>query len=387
MARRYRWAVLSAGTAAQAAFAALFLGLPVLAPALRDEHDLTLRGVGVVLTSIWIGATLALLPWGLLADRVGERLVLATGLAVCGAAAMGAAAAPTLSALVVLLTVAGAAGVGVNSASGRAVMQWFGAGERGLAFGVRQTAIPLGGVVAAVGLPAVEGAAGLRGAFVFLGVLCLLGALLGGVVLRTPARGAPEPPVERSVLRDRRLWVLSLAGGLYVLAQAVLLSFLVLFLHDERGLSTARAAATLAVVQALAVAARIAAGRWSDVLGARIRPLRWIGVATVATLALAAALARGPLELLLPALVAAGALSMAWNGLAFTAAAELAGASRSAAAIGFQQTALSVFVMIAPVAFAALVEATSWRAGFALLALSPLAGWLLLAPLAESRSR
>lgn len=387
MARRYRWAVLSAGTAAQAAFAALFLGLPVLAPALRDEYGLTLRGVGVVLASIWIGATLALLPWGLLADRVGERLVLATGLAVCGAAAMGAAAAPTLSALVVLLTVAGAAGVGVNSASGRAVMQWFGAGERGLAFGVRQTAIPLGGVVAAVGLPAVEGAAGLRGAFVFLGVLCLLGALLGGVVLRTPARGAPEPPVERSVLRDRRLWVLSLAGGLYVLAQAVLLSFLVLFLHDERGLSTARAAATLAVVQALAVAARIAAGRWSDVLGARIRPLRWIGVATVATLALAAALARGPLELLLPALVAAGALSMAWNGLAFTAAAELAGASRSAAAIGFQQTALSVFVMIAPVAFAALVEATSWRAGFALLALSPLAGWLLLAPLAESRSR
>ena len=387
MARRYRWAVLSAGTAAQAAFAALFLGLPVLAPALRDEHDLTLRGVGVVLTSIWIGATLALLPWGLLADRVGERLVLATGLAVCGAAAMGAAAAPTLSALLVLLTVAGAAGVGVNSASGRAVMQWFGAGERGLAFGVRQTAIPLGGVVAAVGLPAVERAAGLRGAFVFLGVLCLLGALLGGVVLRTPARGAPEPPVERSVLRDRRLWVLSLAGGLYVLAQAVLLSFLVLFLHDERGLSTARAAATLAVVQALAVAARIAAGRWSDVLGARIRPLRWIGVATVATLALAAALARGPLELLLPALVAASALSMAWNGLAFTAAAELAGASRSAAAIGFQQTALSVFVMIAPVAFAALVEATSWRTGFALLALSPLAGWLLLAPLAESRSR
>jgi sugar phosphate permease len=387
VAARYRWAVLAAGTAAQAAFASLFLGVPVLAPALRDEYALGLGEVGVVLTSIWIGATLALLPWGLLADRVGERLVLAGGLAACGVATAGAALAPSVAPLVVILAVAGAAGVAVNSASGRAVMQWFGREERGLAFGVRQTAIPLGGVVAALGLPAVEGAAGLDAAFVFLGGLSLGGALLGAAVLREPRRAAPEPTVTGSVLRDSRLWLLSLAGGLYVFAQAVLLSFLVLFLHDERGLSTARAAGALAVVQALAIALRIGVGRWSDLLGARIVLLRWIGIATVGALAVSAALARAPVELLVPALVAAGALSMAWNGLAFTAAAELAGAARSAAAIGFQQTALSVFVMVAPVAFAALVEATSWRAAFALLALSPLAGWLVLRPLPEPRTR
>ena len=36
---RYRWAVLAAGTAAQASFSAVLIGLPVLAPALRDEFD------------------------------------------------------------------------------------------------------------------------------------------------------------------------------------------------------------------------------------------------------------------------------------------------------------------------------------------------------------
>jgi hypothetical protein len=82
-----------------------------------------------------------------------------------------------------------------------------------------------------------------------------------------------------------------------------------------------------------------------------------------------------------PALVAATALSMAWNGLSFTIAAELGG-RRSGAAIGFQQTVLSAVGVVAPVAFAATVSATSWQAAFGLAALFPLAGWWALRPLA-----
>ena len=78
-------------------------------------------------------------------------------------------------------------------------------------------------------------------------------------------------------------------------------------------------------------------------------------------------------------LVAAGALAAAWNGLSFAAAAELAGAARSGAAIGFQQTVLSVAGVAAPLLFAAVVSAGSWRVGFGLAALAPLAGWVVLA--------
>jgi hypothetical protein len=71
---------------------------------------------------------------------------------------------------------------------------------------------------------------------------------------------------------------------------------------------------------------------------------------------------------------------MAWNGLAFTIAAELGG-RRSGAAIGFQQTVLGAVGVAAPVAFAAAVSATSWRTAFAVIALFPLAGWWVLRPL------
>jgi MFS family permease len=115
----------------------------------------------------------------------------------------------------------------------------------------------------------------------------------------------------------------------------------------------------------------------------RVVPLRRIGVASFATVALVAVLAGAPTWLLVPALAVAGALSMAWNGLSFTAAAELAGRARSGAAIGFQQTVLSLIGIGAPVAFAGTVSATSWQAAFAFAALFPLAGVWLLRPLAE----
>ena len=67
----------------------MLVGLPVLAPVLRDEFDLSLFRVGVVLDGLWVGALLTLLPWGLLADRVGERIVIGMGLAGCGVALIG----------------------------------------------------------------------------------------------------------------------------------------------------------------------------------------------------------------------------------------------------------------------------------------------------------
>lgn len=382
---RYRWAVLAAGTAAQASLSAVFIGLPVLAPALRDEFDLSLSQVGLALASLWVGPILTLLGWGLLADRFGERLVLGTGLAVCGVLAAAAGWASDFPTLVLLLFLASATGASVNAASGRAVMQWFPVEERGFALGIRQTAIPVGGGIGALTLPFLEQAGGLEAAFGFLGVLCLAGAVVAALVIR-------EPPVRDAelegdavpwTLRDRRLWTLSIGSALYLFAQVPLMSFVVLFLHDVQGVSAAAAALVLAAIQVGAIATRIGSGRLSDRLGNRLRPLRWVGLASAGGLLTTALLAENGLAILIAVLIVAGAIAMAWNGLSLTAAAELAGRARSGAAIGFQQTTLSAIGVFVPVTFAALVEATSWRIAFALSALGPLVGWWMLGRVRE----
>jgi sugar phosphate permease len=371
--RRYRWTILALGTLAQASYAAAFLGVPVLAPQLRDEYGLSLAQTGVILAAFSIGALVTLLPWGLLADRVGERVVLAVGLAGAGGALALAAFASGYTALLLLLGIAGAAGASVNSASGRAVMSWFDPSQRGLALGIRQTALPLGGAAAAVALPPIAAVGGTEAGFLTLAAACLATALAGAIGLR-------ESPDEEGALgdvvdplRDTRMWRLAAGSCLIGAAQISVLAFTVLFLHGVRGLSTAAAAAVFAVMQIAGAALRIAAGRWSDRVGTRIAPLLKLALGLSVALAVSAALTSASLVLFVPAFLVAGALSQSWNGLSFTAAAELAGRNRAGAALGFQQTALAVSGL-APPLFALLVESTSWGIAFALAATLPLAG-------------
>jgi len=98
--KRYRWAVLAGGTVAQASFAAITLGLPVLAPALRNDFSLSLREIGLLLSAPWIGATITFLAWGLVVDRYGERPAITVGLA---GSSMCLVAAARVSGLVPLL--------------------------------------------------------------------------------------------------------------------------------------------------------------------------------------------------------------------------------------------------------------------------------------------
>jgi len=377
-APRYRWVVLAAGTLAQASFSASSVGLPALGPTLKEDYALTLAETGVVLAAIGIGMLFTLLPWGLVADRVEERWVIAAGLT--GAAALLAVASTTRSfaAVTGALVGAGALGASVNAASGRAIMAWFPASELGLALGIRQTAIPIGGVVGAACLPVLGAAGGARLAFAFLAGVCLTGAAVAAVFVRGGGHaGEPAGTDASQPLRDPFMWLLGIGTGLYLTAQVGITSFVVLFLHEHRHVSKEAAGAVLAAIDALAVAARIGAGGISDRLGSRLKPLRTIGVVLACSTAAVAAATDAPLALLVPLFLVAGALGMAWNGLAYAAAAEAAGAARTGAALGFQQTLLGVVVAGAPPAFAG-VAGHSWRLAFLLAAAGPALGVLVL---------
>lgn len=370
--------MLAAGTFAQSTYSAIWFGVAVLAPYLRDRDRLSLGQMGVLMSASLAGSVVSLIPLGLLADRFGERLVLVLGVGACGGALLGASQADGFWALLAALAGAGLLGASVQSASGRAVMAWFPGAQRGLALGIRQTAIPIGGFVTSLSLPPIVRAGGVGWGFATMGIACLASATVGGLVLREGPPPAPADDETPKPLRDRRIWQMSIGSALVVAPQMCIVGFTVLLLHDHRGMSESSAAAVLAVVQALGIGARVAAGRWSDVVGSRLGPVRQIALAIAALVVVSAALLDAPLPVLLPALVAAGVLAMSWNGLSFAAAAELAGHARSGAAIGLQQTLLNGSGALYPGLFGTLVAATSWPLGFVAVALLPLAGWRVL---------
>jgi len=380
---RYRWLILTAGTLSATSLSAVQIGISAITPELRTHYGLSLGQIGLLLGATNAGMTLTLLGWGIVSDRIGERRAIVIGLTGAALSLIAAATASGFAALVAALVATGAFGASVNSASGRAVMHWFGPEERGLALGIRQAAIPIGGFAGAVALPALVSAGGVRAAFVALAVNALVWAALAGLVLRE--RRLDEEIAEQFVspLRDLRMWLLCSASAFVLAGQLAIMGFVVLFLHDARGFSTAHAALVLAAVQIGGVVVRVAVGRRSDREGRRVPLFRKLGTTLALALGAAAALVHGPIAVLVPVLVVAGILGMSWNGLSFTAAAEAAGPRRSGAAIGFQQTVLGVAGIAIPIAFAAVVAGASWRIAFFASAGCALTGAVLLRPLAR----
>ena len=380
----YRWVVLAIGCLGTAVVGVLRQGLPALGPAFRDGFSLSLGEVGFVFGALAAGMTIGLVPWGALADRTGERPVLAGGLLLTAGALVLAALSESFAVLLSGLFLTGLFAASATGATGRAVMGWFGRGERGFVLGIRQTAIPLGGALAALTLPAVAIAASLREALLALAGFTLLAAIAGAVWLRDPPPSEPPPGFHPPPpTRDPRIWRLGIGSGMFVMAQAAVIGFVVLFLHDEHGLGLGEAAAVLAAIQVTSAVARIAVGRLSDRRGRRIAPLRGTGIAGGALVALAALLNDAPLAILVPLIVIGGAAMSSWNGLSFTIAAEISGRAKAGTAMSLQNTLVSVLGAVASPLFGALAGATSFATAYLIIAAAPVIGWWVLRPLEE----
>jgi sugar phosphate permease len=291
-----------------------------------------------------------------------------------------------MAALGACLVVAGAAGASVYAASGRLILGWFAARERGLAMGIRQSAQPLGVAVAAVALPSLA-TRGLAAAFAFLGGFCLVAAGTVVAVVRDPARAGQRTQAQRgSPYRTGVLWRIHAASALLVVPQFTVSTFALVFLVDTRGWRAPAAGALLAAAAAAGAGSRLGAGHWSDRLGSRMRPMRILALATTAVLlALALAAVAAPV-LAVPILLAAAVLVVSTNGLAFTAVAEYAGPAWAGRALGIQNTGQNALAALTPPVVAVLIGAAGYPAAFAVAGALPLAAAALVPLAAERRA-
>ena len=159
-----------------------------------------------------------------------------------------------------------------------------------------------------------------------------------------------------------------------IVGQIGLTSLLVLYLYTERGWSATAAAVALGFVQLGGAVARVIAGRWSDIHDERIAPFRRLAVGAGVLLLAAAALAEAPDAVLVPLLMGGGVLAMSWNGLSFTAAAEISGGAQAGRAMGMQNTLMRSAGAVVPMALGALAAHGSWRATFLVMGVAPLFG-------------
>jgi len=109
-------------------------------------------------------------------------------------------------------------------------------------------------------------------------------------------------------------------------------------LISEERVPTVIAGLVVGLAQLIGAFGRIAVGVWSDRLGTRMRPLRWVALAAVVSMLLLAAVGLIATPIAAFVLIIAATITVADNGLAFGAVAEIAGPYWSGRALGAQNT-------------------------------------------------
>ncbi|MGE0861307.1 MAG: MFS transporter [Gammaproteobacteria bacterium] len=386
------WRMLGLALLAQVAASIVAQGVPTLAPFLQADLSLTRAEVGMFNSALVAGSLLAMFGAGWVVDMKGERAALVWGTTVMGLACFAVLATHGfLTALAVLFAV-GIGSAFPTPAGSKAVTSWFPIERRGLAMGVRQTGIPLGGALAAATLPHIAARFGWRVAVVLGGLGCLAAALACQAAYREPG-SAPRAALSHHRLPrladflTRDILLLGMCGALATMGQFVLITYLAIFLKETQGIAVTTSATLLVFAQLAGAAGRILWGVASDRLFQhRRRPAFMLPIALSAlgALALGWLPAGTPLTLIAALVMAQAFCTLGWHGNWIALVAEIAGPEKQGRTIGIAMSLMYPGIILLPPLFGWVVDRThSWPGAWSALALVLLVSVLLILPVTE----
>ena len=360
-----RWGILALIMAAQTMANVGPLGIPSIAPLIREDLGLSMAQAGSFLSAYYIGASLMSLPAGWLADRWGVLATMVLGQAMIATGLYTVAGTGAFPILMLVMVGAGAGYGMLNPTTAKAVMAWFPRRQRATVVGLKQVGLPLGGAVGASVMPPLALWLGWRPVIVLpASLVALLGALTW-LLYRDPPAAADAgattegPASLRSVLANRDLWLVASSTLVFAGMQTVWMAFLVLYLTEVVKVSLVHAGRYLVMAQVAGMAGRVIFGVLSDRLfGGRRRIVLVIaGVgSTVCSLVMAGTGPGTGWWVLAPLALAFGFFGIGWNGVQHTLLAELVGPRGMGTAVGLGLAISSFGVTICPPLFGLAVQ-------------------------------
>jgi MFS family permease len=384
------WLVLVATLAVQSLAAMSLLTLPVVAPAVAQSLGISTAYVGLYVAIVYAGAMGASLLAGGAVRRFGAIRLSQAGLALCSAGLLlSMIESPIAMALGAVLI---GFGYGpITPASSHLLALTTPAHHMSLVFSIKQTGVPLGGMLAGAIVPGVAAVIGWKLAFAAVAAASVLTALAVQPLCKSLdadrdrqqrlsfGNGLAGPL--KLVFSQRSLAVLAVVSFLLSITQLSLTTYLVTFLHEDLGMGLVLAGMALAVAQAAGVAGRLLWGWVSDRFLGASRMLAALAV-VVAVSAVGTALlqADAPQVLVLIVLSLFGASAIGWNGVYLAEVARQAPAGKASVATGGTLAMTFRGVVVGPPLFG-LIAAASGSYGLAYASLVVPAGlclWLLL---------
>ena len=373
-------APLSAMMLVQTMTAMALVTVPVLTPEIAAALDIDTATVGLYQSVAFAGAALLALMSGSLVLRHGGVRVNQVSV-VLSAIGLGLAITGAVPVIALGAILAGMGYGLATPAASHVLARATPMERRGLVFSIKQSAVPLGGLVAGALLPPVAERFGWEAAIALSSLMVLSAALFIQPLRarldddRNPTHrgwiGAPGQSI-RLVLATPGLRPLVMVAFSFGAMQLSLFAFLVTYLVERVGLDLVTAGVLFAVMQGAGVIARIGWG-WVSDRWVPARPLlAMLGIGTIAsTLAAAAFSDAWPLAGLAGVCVVLGLTAIGWNGIYLAEVARVVPIEKVGAATGGVIVFTFIGVVLGPSSFAAIVAMTGSYAA-ALIAIDAL---------------
>ena len=372
----------------QAMVAMALLTLPVIAPVVAQNLQVSPALVGLYVSVTYAGAMVATLMGGATVARMGAIRVSQWGLVLC-ALGLALCAVPWLPAMVVGAVFIGLGYGPITPASSHLLARTTPKAQMSLVFSIKQTGVPLGSMLAGAIVPPLALLIDWQLSMLVVAALCLVCA---GVSQSLRADldsdrqadlhirwGSLIDPI-RMVLAHRALLTMASCSFMFSMVQLSLTTYLVTFLHDDLSYGLVAAGLALSVTQLGGIGGRVAWGyvadRW---LGARAMLLLLASMMAVCALGSAFLTTDTPHGVVIAILVCFGASAIGWNGVYLAEVARRAPPGMASMATGGTLAFTFLGVVLGPPMFGALSGLFgTYRAGFVgLMVMASVSGTVL----------
>lgn len=382
------WLPLLLTLVIQAMVSMALLTLPVMAPVVAQDLQVSPALVGIYVSMTYAGAMVASLMGGATVNRWGAIRVSQWGLMSC-AAGLLLCAVPWFPAMGLGAVLIGLGYGPITPASSHLLARTTPKHQMSLVFSLKQTGVPLGSLLAGALVPPLLLVLNWHASLAVVAAVCVACAAMAQSLRAEldndrqsdlPMRWGSWIQPLRLVLSHRSLYTMAACSFMFSMVQLSLTTYLVTFLHDDLSYALIAAGLALSATQLGGMAGRIAWGYVAD---------RWLGASRMLLL-LAGLMALGALAtttltqdtsqwLVMVILVTFGASAIGWNGVYLAEVARRAPPGMASLATGGTLAFTFLGVVIGPPIFGALSTGFgTYRAGFtSLMVVASVSGLLL----------
>ncbi|MDG0948081.1 MFS transporter [Bacillus paranthracis] len=368
MNRAYKWVMLLFATIAQTTATLITYGVGAFALFWKEEYALTNMESGLLVSVLNVGPLFCMLFVGRLLDQYNEKILISISSFLLGSSLLLTNIVNGFNGLLFVLLLIGMFYSVSQPGGSKVILKWFRKENRGLAMGIRQAGIPIGGALAGVLIPFLTIQYNMTYAINSIACICIIGGLLFFMFYKEPyvEEEARKGHIKISfwmelkvVICKKELYPIYITGICMISLQMVLVGHFMKFLAGEQSITSIVAGTVFSVMFFSGMIGRIALATISDVLykGNRRIPLF---IAVCASIGLILLLVMNIHTITSGILYSVSALlgffSIGWFSLFIAEVAELASEEFVGITVSVALTINQIAIIIAPVLFGYIVD-------------------------------